>query len=494
MSNPDDLHSILRRVELFSSLDDRSLGHLKETMKAVSLRAGEVLCTEGEPGDRMYLVGSGELRVLKKGKAGISVEITRLGAGEVAGMMSLFEQDPRSATLEAAGAVELWEIDQKTFHTLLEKEPAISRALMAVLSRYLSHQARIVAELRTHDEDNRVKVAVFDSKLYTEESFSERNRDRFALKFYEARLSPDTVGMADGYKVVCPFVNDTVDAVVAQKLAGMGVGLVALRCAGYNNVDLVACAARGLDVVRVPAYSPYAVAEHAVALMMALNRHIHRAHNRVREGNFSLSGLVGFDMHGRTVGVIGTGKIGRCLIDILLGFGCRILASDRSADPALVARGVEYVALEELFRRSDIISLHAPLTPQTHHMVNDAAVAMMKPGVMIVNTSRGGLVDTQSLLRGLVSGKIGSAGLDVYEEESGYFYEDRSGSVVTDEVLGRLISLSNVMVTSHMAFLTSEALANIADTTFDGIAEYQAGKRGAALTNAVLPPPDAAGA
>jgi D-lactate dehydrogenase len=491
MPDTHDLDTFLRKVELFSSLDDHLLGHLKETMRRRALAPGEVLCTEGEPGDRMYLLVSGELKVLKRGTAGKPVEITRLRAGEIAGMMGLFEQEPRSATLEASERSEVWEMDQETFHALLDAEPSIGRALVTVLSRYLRQETRVVAELRTHDADSRLKVAVFDAKPYTSASFLERNRDRFALRFFEARLGADTAAMADGFRVVCPFVNDVVDADVAERLGRMGVELVALRCAGYNNVDLEACARRGIDVVRVPAYSPYAVAEHAVALMMALNRHIHRAHNRVREGNFSLSGLVGFDMHGKTVGVVGTGKIGRCLIDILLGFGCAVLAVDRVSSPDLEARGVRFVELDELLRRSDIVSLHAPLTPETHHLIRDETIARMKPGVMLINTSRGGLVDTQSLIRGLVSGRIGSAGLDVYEEESGYFYEDRSNAVMADDALARLVSLHNVMITSHMAFLTTEALANIADTTLENIAEYESGKRGSGLANIVLPTPSA---
>jgi D-lactate dehydrogenase len=485
----DRLGALLANVELFAALDPRSRRALEATMRRVAVADGQVLCHEGEVGDRMYVVGSGELRVLKRGSTGAPIEITRLRAGEVAGMMSLFENEPRSATLQAAGPVEVWEMDKAAFARLLDTEPSLGRGLVTVLSRYLRHSTRTVAELRSRDADARLKVAVFDSKPYTEQSFTLHNRDRYALKFYESRLGTDTTSMADGFRVVCPFVNDSLDAGVVEKLGSLGVELVALRCAGYNNVDLEACERAGISVCRVPAYSPYAVAEHAVALMMALNRHIHRAHNRVREGNFSLNGLVGFDMHDKTVGVVGTGKIGRCVISILLGFGCRVLASDRSRDAAAEALGVRYVGLEELLRSSDIITLHAPLTPETHHMIGERTVGLLKPGVMLINTSRGGLVDTQCLIKGLLSGRIGSAGLDVYEEESGYFYEDRSGSVITDETLARLMTLSNVMITSHMAFLTREALANIAETTFANIAEYEAGRRGAVLTNGVAARP-----
>ena len=486
MDRMERLDAVLREVDIFASLDQDSLGRLKESMKPVSLKTGDVLCTEGDTGDRMYVVASGELRVLKKAKAGKAIEITRLKAGEVAGVMSLFEAEPRSATLEAAGDVELWEIDQKTFQHLLDTQPAISRSLLSVMSRYLREETRMVAELSSHDEDNRLKVAIFDTKSYTKKAFLETNRDRFALRFFDSRLSSDTVSMAKGFKVICAFVNDQIGSEVIAELKKNSVEMIAMRCAGYNNVDLKACREHGISVSRVPAYSPYAVAEHAVALMMALNRHIHRAHSRVREGNFSLDGLVGYDMHGKIAGVVGTGKIGKCLISILAGFGCRVLAYDKfPAKDLLDMETVQYVELDELLAQSDIISLHAPLTPETNHMIDEKSIKKMKPGVMLINTSRGALVDTQALISGLLSGQIGSAGLDVYEEESGYFFEDYSQTMIADEILARLTTFNNVMVTSHMAFLTREALANIAETTLLNIQEFLDGKRGDELTNAV---------
>jgi D-lactate dehydrogenase len=267
----------------------------------------------------------------------------------------------------------------------------------------------------------------------------------------------------------------------------MGIGLIALRCAGFNNVDLAACGRFGVSVARVPAYSPYAVAEHAIALMMSLNRCVHRASNRIREGNFSLRGLVGFDMHGRTAGIVGAGKIGECVLSILAGFGCRLLVHSRTPKPALAERyGAEFVDLSRLLAESDIISLHAPLTPETHHMIDASAIAGMKRGVMLINTSRGGLVDTRALLNGLKSGHIGYAGLDVYEEESAYFFEDLSDEVMADDALARLTTFNNVIVTSHQAFLTGDALANIAETTLGNIEQYRAGARGGQLPNAVL--------
>ena len=267
----------------------------------------------------------------------------------------------------------------------------------------------------------------------------------------------------------------------------MGVQLIALRCAGFNNVDLRACQQQQINVVRVPAYSPYAVAEHTVALILMLNRRLHQAYLRNRAGYFVLDGLTGFDMRGKTVGVIGTGQIGRCLVDILLGFGCRVLAFDKFPNAELTDRpNVQYVDLDQALAESDIISLHVPLFPDTHHLVNTDSIAKMKDGVMLINTSRGGLVDTRALIDGLKSGKIGAAGLDVYEEEAGIFFNDLSVKVLTDDVLARLMTFNNVVVTSHQAFLTHEALANIADTTMMNLEEFAQGKRGAELTNAVM--------
>jgi len=331
-----------------------------------------------------------------------------------------------------------------------------------------------------------LRVAVFDTKPYLEQILAERNRQGLALTFFEHRLTRDTAMSAEGFQVLCAFVSDVLDAAVVERVSALGVELVALRCAGYNNVDLAACEKHGLSVARVPAYSPHSVAEHSIALMLALNRRIARAHNRVREGNFSLDGLLGFELHGKTAGVVGTGRIGRCTVDILLGFGCRILAYDKVQHEDLAGRAeVEYVDLDRLFRESDVISLYVPLLPETYHLINADTIAKMKPGVMVINTSRGGLVDTTALIEGLKSGRIGSAGLDVYEEESEYFFEDFSDAIITDDLLARLLTFNNVLVTSHQAFFTREALANIADTTFENIREFQEGKRGPELTNGV---------
>lgn len=318
-----------------------------------------------------------------------------------------------------------------------------------------------------------MKIAFFDAKSYDMPGFDHyaENTD-LEIKYFETHLNEDTVSLANGFDGVCVFVNDIVNETVVNRLYEMGVKVIALRCAGFNNVDTKACFGK-LHVYRVPAYSPYAVAEHAMAMLLTVNRKIHKAYNRTREFNFSLAGLSGFDLHGKTVGIIGTGKIGRIFADICKGFGMNILAYDKFPNPNA---GLNYVELDELFHKSDVISLHCPLTEETHHMIGDDAVEMMKPGVVIVNTSRGGLIDTESLINGIKVGIVGAACLDVYEEEGDLFYEDFSGDVVQDDKLVRLIAMPNVIVTSHQAFLTKEALDNIAGTTVDNLLRFFRGE------------------
>ena len=311
-----------------------------------------------------------------------------------------------------------------------------------------------------------IQVAFFDAKAYDKPSFEQYGSlHDIRFKYLEAKLNEDTADFAKGCEAVCVFVNDTVNAAVIEKLYEYGVRLIALRSAGYNNVDLQAAFGK-IHVVHVPAYSPYAVAEHAIALLLTSVRRIHKAYNRTREFNFSLNGLTGFDFHGKTVGVVGTGKIGRIFIDICRGFGMNVIAYDLF--PAKDS-GIEYVSLDELLERSDIISLHCPLTDETRHMINADAIGKMKKGVVIVNTSRGGLIDAEAMLEGIKARKIGAACLDVYEEEADVFFEDRSGHILNDDLLSRLISMPNVIVTSHQAFLTEEALINIAETTVNNI-------------------------
>lgn len=323
-----------------------------------------------------------------------------------------------------------------------------------------------------------MRLAVFDTHRYDREAL-ERANARFghALMYFEPRLTLQTAKLADGFPAVCSFVNDRVDAATLEVLYAGGVRLVAARSAGYNHVDLQAAARLGIRVVRVPEYSPHAVAEHAVALVLSLVRHIPRAFARVRDWNFSLDGLVGFDLAGKTVGVVGTGRIGRVAARIFRGFGCKVLCYDVVPDPGFEGElGVRYVPLETLFAEADIISLHVPLTPGTHHMVDADALARMKRGVVLVNTGRGALIDSRALLASLKTGHVGGAGLDVYEEEEGIFFQDLSGQVLQDDVLARLLTFPNVLVTSHQAFLTHEALANIAETTLASVRAFEQGE------------------
>lgn len=323
-----------------------------------------------------------------------------------------------------------------------------------------------------------IVLLLFGTQPYDESSFKHKNAEfGFELKFFKGHLNMNNVILTQGVDVVCIFVNDIADAQVIRAMAANGVKLIALRCAGYNNVDLNAAQENGIKVVRVPAYSPYAVAEHTVALMLALNRRIPRATWRTRDGNFSLNGLLGFDMHGKTAGIIGTGKIAKILIQILRGFGMNILAYDLYPDYNFAREHqVVYTSLDELYHSSDIISLHCPLTEQTKYLINDYSISKMKDGVMIINTGRGQLIHTNALIEGLKNKKIGSAGLDVYEEEGDYFYEDKSDRIIDDDVLARLLSFNNVIVTSHQAFFTHEALENIASTTLQNIKDFAENK------------------
>ena len=330
-----------------------------------------------------------------------------------------------------------------------------------------------------------MRVAVFSTKPYDEQFLRDANEGvGHELRFFEPRLTLETAPLAFGADAVCAFVNDDVCAEVLQALSDAGVRLVALRSAGYNHVDLDAAGRLGLVVARVPGYSPDAVAEHCVGLILALNRKIHRAYNRVREGNFALTGLLGFDLRGKTVGVIGTGQIGARFAEIMLGFGCEVLASDPFPSEECRTLGVTYLDLEEVLVRSDIVSLHCPLTPGTHHLIDHDRLGRMRHGVMLINTSRGALIDTNAVIEALKSGRIGHLGLDVYEEEADLFFEDLSDQVLHDDVFSRLLTFPNVLITGHQAFFTIEALRNIAGTTIDNLTAFE---RDEELVNRVTP-------
>lgn len=321
-----------------------------------------------------------------------------------------------------------------------------------------------------------MKIAVFSTKKWVQDSFAKQLKTKLGkqldVTYFEPRLNEDTVSLANSYDAVCVFVNDVVNEKVIDGLAKGGTKLIALRCSGFNNVDLKRAKEKGIGVVRVPAYSPYAIAEHAVGLILSLTRKFHRAHNRVREGNFSLDGLLGFDLHGKTVGVIGTGKIGQIFINIMRGFGCRILAFDKYPNKDLIEQGVEYAELDKLYRESDIISLHCPLMYDTYHIINEYAINNMKDGVVIINTSRGPLIDTNAVIAGIKKGRVGYLGLDVYEEEDDLFFEDMSDQVIQDDMFVRLQTFPNVLITAHQAFFTREAVDNIAETTFKNVVKY----------------------
>lgn len=324
-----------------------------------------------------------------------------------------------------------------------------------------------------------MRVAVFSTKSYDKAYLDAANTGQHQLVYLESRLDVATAFAVAGAEAVSVFVNDVVDAEVIAMLAKQGVKLIALRCAGFNNVDLKAARLHGIIVARVPEYSPHSVAEHAVALMLSLNRKIHRASARVREANFSLDGLLGFDMYGKTVGVVGTGKIGLCVTKIMAGFGCKVLAFDPAPSQLCIDAGARYVTLPELLSESDVISLHCPLTPDTHHLIDAQAIEMMKPGVMLINISRGAVIDTRAIILGLKSGVIGSLGLDVYEEEENLFFRDLSSTVIHDDVFARLLTFPNVVITGHQAFFTHEAVTEIANTTIANISAYE--KTGNAL-------------
>jgi D-lactate dehydrogenase len=319
-----------------------------------------------------------------------------------------------------------------------------------------------------------MKTLLFSTKDYEKSFFEDLNdQTHHDLSFSEAQLGPDTARLAEDHDCVCAFVNDDLQSETLHRLAEAGVKLIALRSVGFNHVDLETAEELDINVVRVPAYSPHAVAEHTVCLMMALNRKVHRAYNRVREGNFALHGLMGFDMHGKTVGIVGTGKIGACVARILKGYGCKLLGFDVKKNPECEELGLEYKELESLLEQSDILTLHCPLTPETEHLVNEEALEQMKPGVQIINASRGGVVDTRAVIEGLKSKKIGSLGLDVYEEEGDFFFHNLSDSVIQDDQLARLLTFPNVIVTGHQAFFTHEAMHGIVETTLSNIREIE---------------------
>jgi len=472
---------VISKNELFWQMTDAQVVTILSKMKKKkSHKAGDMFLKQGAPVTAIYIVESGEVAKIRNGRK------TILTSGDAAGMLHFFSRDAAAADLVVEkDGTEVWTMSSDDFHELL-KSPGLIDAYIAFLNRKVRRGLNTISKLT--EDGGRARVAFFDSKQFMKEVFENQNNSEkfgFSISWFDVKLSKETAGLASGHRIVCVFVNDHVDAAVLTALYNGGVEMLALRCAGFNNVDVKKAYELGMSVTRVPAYSPYSVAEFSVGLMLTLNRKLHKAHQRVTNFNFSLNGLVGFDMHGKTVGVFGTGKIGVCATDILLGFGCKILAVDVYQNEDLKKRGVKYVEKEELLANADIITLHAPLTQSTEHWLDAKSLAKCKDGVMIINTSRGPLIDTPALLEAILSGKVGAAGLDVIEHEEQYFYENLEMKQLHDNTLARLIACPNVVLTSHQAFLTREALWNIAESTLSSMAEFVEGKTGNQLKEAV---------
>lgn len=480
---------LLREVQIFDHVGERTLDEVAISLEERRLDDGSELFREGDPGGFVFLVAEGKLAVLKKSEeTGREVLLRVMGRGEAGGLTSTALERERSATLKARGTTTVLILERDRFLALLDRHQDLVRSTLGFLGDKVRRKTARLATLAASDRrPGGEPVAVFDAKPYDRQHLTKAFGDDLHPVFFDVRLRPETCGLAQGCRVVCTFVNDDLAAETLERIAAAGVELVALRCAGFNNVDLEAATRHGITVVRVPGYSPHAVAEHTVALILSLNRKIHRAYQRVRDGNFSLAGLVGFDLHGRTAGVVGLGQIGRAVAELLRGFGMRVLGSDPYADEAWAARtGVEITSLDEMLPLADVLTLNAPLTPETYHLIGERAFSRIKPGAMLINTGRGALVDTSALIEALKTGRLGAAGLDVYEEESDYFFEDRSDVVITDDVLARLLTFPNVLVTSHQAFLTQDALEAIAEITASNIRQYLGGRRGQELQNTVV--------
>ncbi|KAJ3414240.1 hypothetical protein HDV05_006857 [Chytridiales sp. JEL 0842] len=531
----------LESSNIWPGLDSESLNAIAAQMTLLTFKQNDVLFEEGDLTSHLYVIVEGSAVVYKRVHPGLdlkaegkswmddSVKLITLHVGEYIGESTLLEGTPLTATIVAASSpTQVLALSTDSFKALLESHPSISKSLLRGLARELrsfrSAMARSVATSTgshslpaplnalpsTESLDSTaallpppppvrvIRMAVFDFMKHEKESFEtgvknfadslDPKTDKFEVTYLEYKLNRQTARLAAGCQIVSIFVNDDCTAEVLTLLANQGVQLVCLRCAGFNNVDLKAASALGITVTRVPAYSPYAVAEFAAGLAMSLNRKIVQASGRVRQGNFSLAGLVGFDFHGKTVGVVGTGKIGQCFIKIMLGFGCKVLCFDAYPSKEVASwEGCTYVDLDTLLSSSRIISLHCPLLPETKHMINADSLAKMPKGVVLINTSRGGLINTADLIAALKSSHVAAAGLDVYEYESSLFFEDHSGSILEDDNFARLQTFNNVIVTGHQAFLTEEALNRIAEVTMmENVKGFMVeGKRGKELINVV---------
>jgi lactate dehydrogenase-like 2-hydroxyacid dehydrogenase len=487
---------ILAKNPLFHHLQADLLQHVAKSFDLLKFQENQVHTAE----EAVYVVVEGQLKVIRHGE-----EIKcKFNPFDFFGFKSLFDDIKVNQTVIAENKpCVVYQLNASRFQELLKSHPQLKTTLLPHLAQHVfgldssdcdrsncSTPVEVVDCSHLPSDAKSFKVKMFDAKPYQVKYFAEQNElggFNYNIEYLEEKLTPETVrtGIASGAHAVCVFVHDHVNKEVIKSLSEQGTHLVALRCAGMDAVDIKECDAREVSVVRVPSYSPNAIAEHAVALMMSLNRKLIWANTRVHSGDFSLDGLVGFDMKGKTAGVVGTGKIGACLVSILLGFGCKVVCYDVYKNPTLLANPlVSYVEFDDLLRQCDIISIHTPLLPSTVHMINSETIAKMKRGVMLINTSRGPLIDTSALIEGLKSGQIGSCGLDVVEGENAFFYSNHSEEVMTDDHIGRLLSFSNnVIMTAHQAFLTQEALREISLTTLRNIQEYHQGKRLKFLTN-----------
>lgn len=498
---------LLERLELKWSLPGDVVQGISERMVRQEMADGDHVYDQGAVDNHLYVVDSGKVEVKMKihvdgdSNDGVKeVTVKTLSRGDTSGFYSMLENRPHGATLVCRGHVTLYKLKREDFDALLAKYPNFSRGLLKSLSAKLqlvrkdyigltlqSDGAPTSPKVSQESDIGSLRICMFDAKPYWKPVVHEQLKrfPNLSISMKNTRLNEETAFLAAGHDAVCCFVNDKISEPVLFILGELGVRLILLRCAGFNNLNLQACDKLGITAARVPAYSPNAVAEHAVALIMALNRKVHVAYNRVRDGNFRLQGLCGFDMYGKTVGILGTGKIGRCFARIMHGFGCKILCYDVHQSLELEKYDCRYVSLDEVLAQSDIVSLHLPLNEDTDKIINSEKLAIMKQGSILINTSRGGLIHTGDLIDSLKNQHLGGAGLDVFENESGYFFEDWSNKTIVDDELTRLISFKNVIITSHQAFLTHEALGNIIGTTFENATEFLSGKRMHELTNSV---------